>query len=104
MVQLTVSCFIAILGFESETALVDYVTTNKGIGRFGALVFFVSGESDKLPKKITYKIRLRSEYNIEWKIDSMFSEGYMNSYLSFQNGEIGRFISKLSTSYLFSCL
>lgn len=47
------------------------MTTNEDI--FGALVFVVSNESDRLPKKITYKIRLRSD-EMEWETKAMVSD------------------------------
>lgn len=73
------SCFSADLGFESEDALAEYATMGGYL--FGAIVF-ISDKWVELPKKMRYKIRLRSgklelkshkRVKIEWKTNVMFS-------------------------------
>ena len=66
MVWFTTPSFVVVLGFESETALVEYVKTNGHI--HGAIIFVDADDLDKLPTKITYKIRLLSNETV-WKYD-----------------------------------
>lgn len=77
--RLTSTYFVVDLGFASETALEEYVTTGQNI--FGAIVFLVSSNAESLPKKITYKVRLRSDKSLfhrrrkaEWKTNAMFPD------------------------------
>lgn len=68
------------MGFVSETALEHHVTNRDDI--LGAVVFRLSKHAHRLPRKITYKIRLPSdsdfidgiEEKIEWKISTMFPD------------------------------
>lgn len=69
--RFTLSYFIADLGFASEDALEEYVTKDEDI--FGAIVFVFSDDSEILPARIIYKIRLRSD-KMGWITNAMFPD------------------------------
>lgn len=71
--------FIVDLGFASEAALENHVSIHQNV--FGAIVFASSSDWVSLPRKISYKVRLRSDKgssmfpqrrNVEWRTDAMF--------------------------------